>query len=58
MSTDRLPTPIHVPNSAEVAHLVARDNETRRRPTTAERLAAEDRAAAEYLPTLPEDDVE
>lgn len=49
---------IHVPSSAQVAHVVARANETRPRLTYAERLAAEDRAAAEYLPQLGEDDVE
>jgi hypothetical protein len=47
------PPPIHVPTSAEVAHLVAWHDEHHPR---ARAVAAEDRAAAEYLRTLPMED--
>ncbi len=56
VSTERLPADAPVPIINEIAHLMARDAETRPRPTP-EELAAEDRAAAEYLPGLPEDDI-
>jgi hypothetical protein len=58
VSTERLPADIPVPIINEVAHLMARDAETRPRLTYAERLAAEDDDARRYLRTLPEDDVE